>query len=44
MIYKISPDPSFPKRGTNEVPLWQRGIEGDFRMENTQAYIWEKIQ
>src|SRR3972149_11790179 len=28
---KISPDPSFPKRGITQVPLWKRGIEGDFK-------------
>jgi len=28
--WKISPRPSFPKRGTNRFPLWKRGIKGDF--------------
>ncbi len=31
---KISPAPSLPKRGNQEVPLWKRGIKGDFQNEH----------
>jgi hypothetical protein len=27
---KISPHPSFPKRGVTNFPLWKRGNKGDF--------------
>ncbi len=28
---KISPYPSFPKRGILKIPLWKRGIKGDLK-------------
>ena len=34
-FHKISPDPSLPKRGEKQRPLWKRGIEGDFKMTST---------
>ena len=30
IYHKISPNPSLPKRGTGLLPLWKRGMEGDF--------------
>jgi hypothetical protein len=32
--YKISPNPSLIKRG-KYLPLWKRGIKGDFRIDNS---------
>jgi len=35
--HKISPNPSLPKRGILDIPLWKRGKEGDFSIITISA-------